>query len=168
MPGPPGQNPQWQRLPHLCAGTFDDAFKRILALECKLVLITTGSEWPPILRQLGLPHLDVCRFFSADALGAIDRRHKTALSHDEMYFNFVDCCWDDLWRARDAVLDLLGFDATSSNAASGTTFILVISCQHGLHRSQAVARSVGSCVARRGHATCVFNYAVFSRQWCVQ
>lgn len=165
MPRPGMQIPQWKSLGHLCEGSVGDALNHIMALHCKLVIITTGSEWPSALCQLDVPYIDVRSFFSTERRQDIHCPQQTSFSHDDMYLSSLTCI-DCLWHARDAALQLLEFNAAAINTTNCVTISCVISCNHGLHRSQAVARSVGEYVASRGCSVCVLNSSVFTRRWC--
>ena len=159
MPRPGMVSPQWNSLARLCSGSFDDAVVATIDLQTNILIVTAGAQWPRIPALYGLRILDVRPFFRLPE----DRRDETISCkgktsfHAEVYSSYLGSGVD---RAVEEVVaevspDLLVYGRT----------VCMLWCDHGLHRSQAVARRVGEYFAWRGYTTCVLNAATFSRRW---
>ena len=165
MPSPGMESPQWETLVPLSRRGFSVTLAAVMELEYRLVLITSGdSSLCQHLRDIHVHgEFDVRGFFPRHARRGINCRHKTAFSHNDVWDSFLG---PELLEARAAVWTSIEATIGAPLRAGSGTIVCIILCTHGLHRSQAVARSIGDLAARRGCSVCVLNSSVFSRRWC--
>ena len=159
MPYPGRKSPQWQSLD--CEGNFEEALASLLEHRCHILIITAGHRLPPALQRYWRDVIDVRSHFvqlrdKRDE--SVSCRGRTSFSSVDLYLSYLGSGID---KAREEVLSHLSKTLCVEERA-----LCIIKCKHGLHRSQAVARSVGEFLMWRGYEICVLHAETFHREWC--
>ena len=165
MPHPDFPPEPWQSLLEVGKLPLREAVQACLRLPHDFLIITTGAHPLPLcVRELGLPRVDVCRYFPSHSQLPVPCSKRTAFSDDALYSSYGSLLWD----AEEAVMQIMRQHLLEHGdcAHAHHPFACVLNCQHGLHRSQATARFLAETWAFRGSSSCVLNASTFHRQWC--